>query len=227
MSLKLYYHPLASFCHEVLIALYEGGTPFEKVFIDLGDPASSARLKALWPLGKFPVLHDTARGQVVPETTVIIEYLDEHYAGATRMLPLESDARTQARIWDRFFDHYIGEPMQAIVAERMRPADSKDPYGAAQSRAALHRSYAILEARAGQQEWAAGAQFGMADCAAAPGLFYASVLEPIEGRYPMLAAYYARLMARPSVARVIEESKPYFRFFPFKEDLPAHLRPRD
>jgi glutathione S-transferase len=226
MSLRLYYHPLASFCHKVLIALYEGDTHFEKVFVDLGDPASSAPLFALWPLGKFPVIHDTARGQVVPETTVIIEYLDEHYPGAARMIPGDSDARMQARLWDRFFDHYVGEYMQAIVAERLRPEGSKDAFGAERARQALRKSYAILEARAGQQEWAAGAQFSMADCAAAPVLFFSSVLEPIDG-YPQLAAYYARLMARPSVARVIEEAKPWLKLFPFKDDLPAHLRPKD
>ena len=138
--LKLYFHPLASFCQKVLVALYEKGAEFEPVFVDLGDPASSAELRRLWPVGKFPLLHDLARGRAIPESSIIIEYLDRHYPGRTRFIPEQADRALQTRLRDRFYDLYLHLPMQKIVGDRLRPADKKDPHGVAEARAQLRMS---------------------------------------------------------------------------------------
>src|SRR5438477_5028711 len=135
MSLKLYYHPLSSFCHKVLIALYEAGIAFEPIFVDLGDEKSSASFRALWPIVKFPLLRDEARNCTVPESTVIITYLDTHYAGGTRLLPADMDQAWQVQMWDRFYDHYVHHPMQKVVGDNLRPADKRDPFGVAQENA--------------------------------------------------------------------------------------------
>ena len=129
MSLTLYYHPLASFCWKVLIALYENDTPFKPHLVDLGDPASSAAFKAIWPIGKFPVLRDDARDRTIPETSIIIEYLAQYYPGGTELVPADADVARQTRLWDRFYDLYVSEPMQKVVGDRIRPVGTKDPFG--------------------------------------------------------------------------------------------------
>ena len=154
MTLKLYYHPLASYCHKSLIALYENGTPFEAIFVDLGDEQSSAALRALWPLAKFPVLRDEARGQTVAESAVIIEYLDTFYPGTRRLVPADADHAWQARMWDRFFDQYVQMHMQVPVNNALRPAGSADDYGETQALVALRRSYDMLEQRMADRTWA-------------------------------------------------------------------------
>jgi glutathione S-transferase len=217
--LTLYFHPLASYCHKVLIALYENETPFTPVTVNLGDPDERAALRALWPLTKFPVLTDGDR--VIPETSVIIEYLHERHPGPVPMLPDDPDARLDARLWDRFFDLYVGGPMQTIVGDRLRPEGAADPHGVAAARAQLRTAYDVIETRMARRDWAAGA-FSMADCAAAPVLFYTATLEPMADR-PALTAYYERLMARPSVARVLDEARPWFRLYPFREALPPRF----
>jgi len=214
MALRLYYHPFSSFCQKVLIALYENGTAFEPEVVDLGNPDSRAAFAAVWPLAKFPVLRDEARGLTIPESTTIIEYLALHHAGATPLIPADADAALQARIWDRFHDNYIEHPMQKIVADRLRPADRRDPHGVTEARALLNTAYGILETETARKTWAAGESFTLADCAAAPGLFYAELVHPFADRYPRLGAYFERLMARPSFARVVEEARPYRHFFP-------------
>uniref|UniRef100_UPI0018DE7CFD glutathione S-transferase family protein n=1 Tax=Mesorhizobium xinjiangense TaxID=2678685 RepID=UPI0018DE7CFD len=126
MNLEYYYHPLASFCHKALIALYEKETPFEPVIVDLMDEASAARFKAVWPMGKMPALCDTARGRIVAESTIVIEYLDLQYPAAIRLLPVDLELALQARFWDRFYDHYVQHPMQKIVTDRLRPEGDRD-----------------------------------------------------------------------------------------------------
>ena len=145
MSLKLYFHPLASFCHKALIALYEGGIAFEPIVVDLGDERSSAAFKAVWPMAKMPVLRDEGRNRTVAESTVIIEYLDAYHRGPTRFIPADPDRAWQTRMWDRFYDHYVQEPMQKIVTDRLRPAGQSDPFGVEQARGQLHRAYDVLE----------------------------------------------------------------------------------
>ena len=212
--LTLYYHPLASYCWKVLIALYETGTPFEKVVVDLGDAAQRAQLQKLWPLMKFPVLEDRARNQVVPESTIVIEYLAQHYPGRAQLVPSDPERARQARLWDRFFDHYVHEPMQKIVADKLRPADKRDPYGVEQARSMLPSSYAMLESELTLKTWAAGEQLTLADCAAFPALYYANLHVPYGAAHPRIAAYMERLSARASVATVLREAEPYMHLHP-------------
>ena len=216
MSLKLYLHPLASFCHKALIAFYENGIPFEPVIVDLMDEASSAAFRAVWPMAKMPVLRDEARDRTVAESTIIIEYLDAYYPGTTRLLPANPDGAWQTRMWDRFYDQYVQEPMQKIVTDRLRPAGENDAYGVAQAPAQLHRAYAVVEQEIAAKTWMMGDAFTLADCSAAPALFYANTVEPLGETQRNLAAYLDRLMARPSFARVLEEAQPYFALFPLE-----------
>lgn len=221
MSLVLYYHPLASYCHKVLAALYELGTPFERRVIDLADEAEKAELQALWPVGKFPVLRDRTRGRDVPESTVINEYLDHHYPGPAPLLPRDFDAALEVRLWERFFDGYVMTPMQAIVADRLfQKGENTGP-----QREALLTAYGMAEKQlADGREWLSRTGFSVADCAAAPALFYAHTLVPFGADTPRLAAYFERLVARPSIARVLEEAKPWFKNYPFADDIPARFR---
>src|SRR5262245_51778285 len=217
MTLKLYFHPLASFCHKALIALYESGTPFERVLVDPGDERSRAAFQAVWPMAKMPVLRDEARNRTVAESTIVIEYLDTFYPGPRRLLPADPDRAWQTRMWDRFYDHYIQEPMQKIVADRLRPSGKEDPFGVQQARALLHQAYAVIESTMEAKTWAIGEDFTLADCAAAPALFYANTVSPVPGEHKQLSAYLDRLMRRASFARVLEEAEPYFGLFPLDE----------
>lgn len=214
MTLTLYMHPLASYCHKALIALYENDTPFKPHFLDLGDPTVRAEFNALWPVGKMPVLLDHRREQTVPEATVIIEYLGIYYPGPTRFVPEDPERAWQTRLSDRFYDLYVHEPMQRIVADRLRPDGSKDPFGVEAARATLRTAYDMLEKQMQQRFWAMGETFSLADCAAAPALFYADKVQPFGETHPALAGYFGRLLDRPSYARVLEEAKPYFDMFP-------------
>lgn len=223
MSLTLYQHPLASFCHKVLIALYENGTAFESHLVDLGNPEAKADFCELWPVGKMPVLRDVARDRTVPETTVIIEYLDQHYPGARPLLPPGQDERLDVRLWDRFFDLYVQVPVQKIVVDRIRPQAARDPYGVGEAQATLANAYDMLEQRMRERTWACGEEFSLADCAASPALFYAGIVAPFPPGHTHLAAYFERLMARPSVQRTIAEARPYFPMFPFVDAMPARF----
>jgi len=214
MSLTLHYHPLSSFCWKTLVALYENGTPFTPNNANLGDPAERAALRALWPIGRFPVLRDEARGETVPESSIIIEYLDRHYPGATRFLPDDPGLALKTRLRDRFLDLYVHLPLQKVVGDRLRPADCKDAHGVGEARAQLRNSYAMLDQQLAHGGWMMGDQFTLADCAAAPSLFYGNKVEPIGDRCRHLAGYLDRLMARPCFARVLKEAEPYFGMFP-------------
>lgn len=223
MSLTLYLHPLASFCHKVLIAFYENGTAFEAVTVDFFDPGSAAALFEKWPVGKIPVLHDKARDRVVPETSVIIEYVQQHYPGPLPMLPANPDARLDARLWDRFFDFYVSVPMQKIVTDRLRPEDGNDPVGVANARTSLDTAYAMLETQLRGKRWVTGNAFTLADCSATPALFYASIVHPFGKDQVNLAAYVERLLERPSVRRTIAEARPYFSNFPYRQTMPERF----
>jgi glutathione S-transferase len=223
MAFTLYYHPLASYCHKVLVALHESGTRFRGRIIDLGNPVDQAEMNALWPVGKFPVLRDEATGRTIPESTVIVEYLCEHAEGAADLLPADPDARLDVRLWDRVFDNYVQTPMQKIVADRFRPEGGHDPQGVADARVSLHQAYDLLEARLVPGAWAVGDRFTLADCSAMPALFYASILEPFADRHVRLSAYFDRLMDRPSVRRTLDEARPYFPMFPFHDLIPARF----
>jgi glutathione S-transferase len=211
--LRLYYHPFASFCQKALIALYENGTAFTGEIIDLGDPEQRAALEAVWPMTKFPVLRDEARNVTVPESSLVIEYLGNNYPGAVKLVPDDPDTALRVHLLDRLFDNYISLPMQKIVVDTFRPAGRGDPDGVEEARALMTRTYAILDKELAHVGWAGGDGFSLADCAAAPALFYSNTVVPFAG-YPHLAAYYERLLGRPSFARVVEEARPYRHLFP-------------
>ncbi len=217
MSLTMHLHPLASFCWKPLIALYENGTPFTSVVVDLGNEQSRAAFLKLWPAGKMPVLRDEARDRTVPESTIVVEYLNAHYPGPVELVPADIDLAREVRIADRFYDFYVQEPMQKIVGDRLRPEGKTDPFGVDQARVQLRSSYAMIDRDMRSKTWAAGEAFTLADCAAAPALFYANKVEPFGDKYPAARRYHDRLLQRPSVARVIEEAQPYFKFFPYND----------
>lgn len=220
MTLTLYLHPLASFCHKVLIALYENETPFEPVVVDFSDPRSAAAILERWPVAKIPVLHDSVGDRTIPETSIIIEYLEEHYPGSQGLLPRDPDARLDARLWDRFFDLYVSVPMQKIVTDRLRPESERDRLGVADARRTLDVSYAMIDRRMADRIWAIGDRFSIADCAAAPGLFFASIVHPLDGRHRNLGEYFERLLERPSFQRALSEARPYFALFPYRDAMP-------
>jgi glutathione S-transferase len=217
-SLTLYFHPLASYCHKVLIALYEHDIAFDKRLVNLGDAADRAALQALWPMVKFPVLEDGAR--VLAESSIIVEYVDHHHGKEPRLIPADFDAALEVRLWDRVFDNYVQTSMQEIVADKIfgRGADL------APQRAALEQAYRMIDDSVATRIWAAGATFSMADCAAAPALFYASTLVPFPAECTHLAAYFERLVARSSVQRVLEETKPWLALYPFADQVPQRFR---
>jgi glutathione S-transferase len=218
MSLTLHFHPLSSFCMKVLIGLYELGVPFEKHQVDLQDAAQRAALVKLWPMGKFPVLRDEAKDRTVPESTTILEYLDQHHAPqhaeGARLCPDDPDRARDCRLRDRFYDLHIHLPMQKIVGDKLRPEGQRDPYGVAQARAQIETAYGIADEEMRGRTWALGDAFSMADCAAAPALFFAGKVVPFGDQRPHLAAYFERLTQRPSFARVLAEAQPYLALFP-------------
>jgi glutathione S-transferase len=214
MSLKLYFHPLSSFCHKVLVALYETGTPFVPEIVNLGEEASRAAFLKIWPIGRFPVLRDESRDRLVPESSIIIEYLAQHYPGKTSLVPADPDAARQMRLRDRFFDLYLNVPMQKVVTDRLRPEGRNDPFGVEQARALLKTALDMLEREVGTNRWIMGETFTMADCAACPALFYANMVVPFTDSHKAVAGYFQRLMQRASFARVIEEAQPYFKMIP-------------
>ena len=212
MSLKLYFHPLSSFCHKVLIALYETGTPFEPSIVDL--MGNAAEFKKIWPTGKIPVLRDEAKDRTIPETSIIIEYLAQYFPGRAQLFPQDRDLCRQMRLRDRFYDLYVNVPMQKIVTDRLRPAGKSDEYGVEEAREIIRTSLRMIDADMAKNRWAMGENFTMADCAAAPALFYADMVVPFRETHKNAAAYLDRLMERPSYARVLKEAQPYFAMIP-------------
>lgn len=208
--LTLYAHPFSSYCQKVLMALWENGAPF--AYRHLEHPGAADERAALWPFGKFPILVDD--GRMIAESSVIIEHLDLRHPGPVRFLPDDREAALEVRFMDRFFDNYVMTPMQQPVAEALRAAGGRKDIALEESRRALETAYAWLEERLAGRTWAAGEAFSLADCAAAPSLFYADWVHRIAPRFVVLRAYRARLLARPSFARCVEEARPYRGYFP-------------
>jgi glutathione S-transferase len=217
MTLKLHYHPLSSFCWKALIALYENDTKFEPVLVDLSNPVDRDAFRKLWPIGKFPVLQDEAREWMVPESSIIIEYLALHYPGRINLVLEDADLARQVRMRDRFFDLNVQVPMQKIVGDRHRPKGQKDPFGVEQARGQMRTACEMIEGDMAAKRWAMGDIFTMADCAAAPALFYADKVMPLARDFPNTAAYLERLSQRPSFARVLKEAEPYMAMFPSED----------
>jgi glutathione S-transferase len=210
MMLKLYAHPFSSYCQKVLVALYENQTPFELRLLEGSD--AMRELEALWPLKRFPVLLDA--GHTVVEATTIIEYLGLYHPGPTRLIPEDAKAALEVRAMDRFFDNYISTPQQKIVFDALCAEEDRDPFGVAKARAVLETAYDWLDRTISRREWAAGDTFSLADCGAAPFLFYADWTHPIAEAYGNVLAYRRRLLARPSFARAVDEARPYRAYFP-------------
>jgi len=214
MAVTLLYHPLSSYCQKVIIGLYELGVQFEKQFVDLGNPAERAALCALWRMGKFPVLRDDAAARTVPESTTILEYADECLASEPKLVPADRACAMECRHRDRFYDLYVNTPVGKIVTDKLRPEGKHDVWGVEQAFAQLRTAYDIADEQLEHGPWAAGSEFGLADCAAAPALFFANKLAPFAASHRRLAAYFERLSARPSVARTLKEAEPYLHLFP-------------
>jgi glutathione S-transferase len=217
MQPKLYAHPFSSYCQKVLIPLYESSTPFD--FRALGlDEETDEELAALWPMKRMPVLVD--RGRTVLESSTIIEYLDRHYPGPAKLVPEDPQAALDVRMLDRVFDNYVMTPMQKIVLDHLRPLESRDPFGVQQAHEMLDTAYAWLDGRLAPKpglaakKWASGETLSLADCAAAPSLFYADWVHEIPTNCANLKSYRARLLAHPAVSRAVDEARPYRKNFP-------------
>lgn len=215
MAMKFYGHPLSSYCQKALIALYEHEVPFEWRLLSSDNPSAGAELVELWPMEHMPVLTDGDR--VLRESSIIIEYLDRHHAGVARLIPEDDDAALDVRFFDRFFDNFIMTPVQSIVFDRIRPDGKQDDFGVARWRERLDKAYGWLETALKGDGWVTGDVFSLADCAASPSLFYASKVQPMDGRFPAVEAYLARLEARPSIARIRAEAEPYWHLFPYAD----------
>ena len=215
MPLTLYFHPLSSFCQKALIAFYENGTPFTPHKVDLMDEKESAAFKQLWPVGKFPVLRDEKNGQTIPESTSIIEYLARHYPGPVQLVPKDPDAALTVRAQDRFYDLNVHLLTQKVITDRLRPAGQNDTFGVEHARTLLQTALRIVDKDMARKTWASGDTFTMADCAAAPALFYCNkAVTPLAGPFDNLAAYLDRLTKRPSYARALKEAEPFLKYVP-------------
>lgn len=212
MALTLYYHPFSSYCWKVLIPLYEAGTPFTARTLE--DPQAAAEWKQRWPIARFPVLVEESSGLTLPEASVIAEYLDSHHPGPQPLFPADADLRLEVRLLDRFFDNYVHASVQKIVSDRLRAAERRDAQGVEEARSMLDTCYGWLDKRMAHRAWAVGEGFTLADCAAAPALFYADWVHPIGDALPNVAAYRARLLARPSVKRAVDDARPFRPIFP-------------
>ena len=212
MALSLFAHPFSSYCQKALVALYENGTPFEWRLLAPGDEQVAAEHAALWPLRRMPVLVDD--GRAVVEASIIIEHLGLEHPGPVRLIPADPRAALAVRMMDRFFDNYVMTPMQRIVLDAIRAPAQRDPHGVAEARALLDTAYTWLDGVMAGREWAAHDTFSLADCAAAPALFYADWAHPIGEALAHVRAYRRRLLARPSVARAVDEARPYRPYFP-------------
>ncbi|GLQ90000.1 glutathione S-transferase family protein [Dyella flagellata] len=212
MNLKLYAHPFSSYCQKVLIALYENDIPFEWRELSSEQPEIYAEFAALWPLKRFPVLVDGNRP--IMESSIIIEHLELYYPGPVSLLPANARTALEVRNLDRFFDCYVSTPQQKIVFNAMRPEVERDARGVREAREMLDTAYAWLDRHLDGREWATQHGFSLADCSAAPSLFYADWTHRIDPSFSKLIAYRKRLLARPSFARAVDEARPYRPLFP-------------
>jgi glutathione S-transferase len=211
MSIVLYAHPFAAYCQKVLIALYENAIPFElRLLAD--DARIQAEHAALWPFKKMPVLVD--EGRTLAESSIIIEHLALAHPGPVRLIPEDPRRALEVRMLDRVFDNFVMTPMQKLVFDVLRAAKDRDPAGVADARGTLDTAYRWLDDTLKDREWAAGEAFSLADCAAAPALFYADWVHPIGAGHTHLRGYRQRLLARPSFARAVDEARPYRKLFP-------------
>lgn len=212
MTLEFYGHPFSSYCMKALIALYENDIPFEWRMLSPDHPENGAKFAALWPIGKFPTITDGDR--TVMEATSIIEYLDAYRPGPVKLIPADPKAAVEVRMMDRIFDNYVMTPQGKCVFDAIRKPENRDAQGVADAKTMLETIYAWLDTKMAGHDWAVGNDFTLADCAAAPSLFYADWTHAIPEKYTALIAYRKRLLVRPSFARAVDEARPYRPFFP-------------
>lgn len=210
MTIELFAHPFSSYCQKALIAFYENDIPFTYRMME--DEGVGEEFAALWPMKRFPILREA--GRVVLEASIVIEYLAVHHPGPVKLIPADPDLALEVRMLDRFFDNYVMTPQGKFVFDALRPADARDPHGVEEARRMLDTSYAWLDARMKDRTWAVGETFTLADCAAAPSLFYADWTYAIPQHYRHLLAYRARLLQRPSFARAVDEARRFRHYFP-------------
>lgn len=212
MTLALYAHPFSSYCQKTLIALYEVAAPFDYKMLSPDEPENAAALRRLWPIGRFPVLVDGNRTLI--ESTIIIEHVDRRHPRPEPLIPRDPDAALEVRFLDRIFDNYVMTPMQRITGDFLRPPDERDPRTITDAKALLDKAYGWLDVHMAERRWAVGDRFTLADCSAAPALFYADWVHPIAETWTHVRAYRTRLLAQPSVARAVEEARPFRNLFP-------------
>jgi glutathione S-transferase len=207
----LYAHPFSAYSQKVFIAFYEKDIPFDLRLLSPENPTAIAERHALWPIDRFPVLR--ADGQTIVESTIIIEWLDRRHPDPAPLIPAAFEAALEVRTLDRIFDNYVMTPVMTIVFDRILPETERDPHGVARAHALLDKACGWLDDRMASREWAAADQFSLADCAAAPALFYADWVHPLD-RHAALARYLRRLRARPSFARCVADARPFRPLFP-------------
>ncbi len=218
MALKLYFHPLASFCHKVLIALYEKNIAFEPVIVDFGNPESAGGVPQGLADGQDAGAGRRRDGpESSPKPRSCWSIWSSEFPQEPVLLPADPDDALQVRFWDRFYDFYVELPMQKIVTDWLRPEGSNDTFGVEQAYVQLREAYGVIDGEMASREWAASNTFSIADCAAAPALFYANTVEPIGDSHGYAKAYLTRLMQRPSFSRALIEAEPYFKFFPMPQ----------
>ena len=210
--MELFAHPFSSYCWKVLVPLWENDIAFTYRNVDPAFPANGPELVRHWPIGKFPLLVD--QGRPIAEATIIIEHLQLHHPGPVRLIPDDAEAALETRFMDRVFDNHVMANMQRVVNDAIRPPERRDPVEVEQAKAALATVYRWLEGWMANREWAAARQFSLADCAAAPALFYADWVHPVPSDLGALKTYRARLLARPTIARAVDEARPYRGYFP-------------
>jgi glutathione S-transferase len=206
--MKLYYSTVSPYSQKVLIALEETKTPHEAIHVNLGDANARAEFAKVSRLGKVPFLVDEARDWRVPESSIIIEYLEQHHPGAVQLVPKDPDLSRQARFFDRLWDLYVTEQTLKIFFDGRRPAEKRDPMGVEQAHKRLDSTFALLDEPLGKKKWVLGDTFSIGDVAAAPALLMASRFHPFD-EHKNLVAYFGRLSERESVQRVFAKVKEY------------------
>ncbi len=202
---KLYYFPLSTYSQKVLIALYEKAIEFESEITNLIDAHAREKYRNVYPMGKIPLLMDDNE-YMVPESSIIIEYLDQ--LKAPKMIFGDATQQRQIRFKDRIYDLYLAEPVTTLLFQNMKPEDNRDAERIDTARRRINTMYMFMDQELAQQRFSNGSEFSMSDCAAAAGLFYARREAPFDD-YPNVCRYWERLLAKPSVQRVHEEAEPY------------------
>lgn len=206
--MELYFSYPSPYCQKVLIALYEKKIAFVGKLVNLADPADKAEYQAIYPLGKVPLLC-TDDNKLVPESSIIIEFLDQ-VEPAHRLIPLETDHARNVRLWDRLADQYLCASVMNMLMESRKPTAQQNAADIERWSRTLGTMYRMIDDQLARFPYLAGMEFSMADCAALPGLYYSSQFASLKG-FPRLSSYFESLMLRASVMRVVDDAAPYIK----------------